>query len=154
MQLTNEKLNQHTEVDVRPVVGQGSVMVVVTGGGDVTAGTIGNTAVGPTALPMGGTLIVGIAAAELTPRLPISIDPRGIPVRATPPGAIGDVDVGVEEDNTLLEPAPHIPDRPEVCIIPDVAGIPDVADIPFKADIPDVAAVAGATFPTAIPPPS
>jgi len=154
VQLTIEKLNQHTEVDVRPVVGQGRVIVVVTGGGDVTVGRVGTTGVGPTALPMGGTLIVGIAAAELTPRLPISIDPRGIPVRATPPGAVGDVDVGVEEDTTLLEPAPHIPDRPEVCTIPDVAGVPDIVDIPYEVDIPDVAAVAGVALPTAIPPPS
>jgi len=164
VQLANEKLNQHTEFDVRPAAGQGSVIVVVTGGGDVTTGTVGATGVGPTALPMGGTLIVGNAVAELTPRLPISIDPRGIPVRAAPPGAVGDVDIGVEEETTLLEPAPHIPDRPEVCTIPDVAGIPDVADVPYEADIPgiipyeedipDVMAVAGAALPTAIPPPS
>jgi hypothetical protein len=67
-------------------------------------------------------------------------------VRAAPPGAVGDVDVGVEEETTLLEPAPHIPVRPEACAIPDVVGIPDVAGI--------VAAVAGAVLPTAIPPPS
>jgi hypothetical protein len=127
-------------------------MLVVTGGGDVTGGTVGTTGVGPMALPMGGTPSVGIAAAELTPRLPISIDPSGTPVRATPPGAVGDVEVGVEEDTTLLEPAPHIPDRPEVCIIPGVADIPGV--IPYEVDIPDVAAVAGAALPTATPPPS
>jgi hypothetical protein len=150
VKLANERVIQQSgviAVDARPVFGQGSVTVVVTGGGDVTVGTVGTTGVGPTALPMGGTLIVGIATAELTPRLPISIDPRGIPVRAAPPGAVGDVDVGVEEETTLLEPAPHIPDRPEVCTIPDVADSPDV-------DMPGVAAVAGAAPPTAIPPPS
>jgi hypothetical protein len=111
-------------------------------------GTVGDGAT------MGDTLASGTAAAELTPRLLISMDPNGIPVRAIPPGAVGDVDVGAEEETTLLEPAPHIPDRPELCTIPDVAGIPDIADIPYEGDIPDVTAVAGAAFPTAIPPPS
>ena len=41
----------------------------------------------------------------------------------------------------LLEPEPHIPDMPEVGSISEV-------------DIPDVAAVAGAVVPAAIPPPS
>jgi len=80
--------------------------------------------------------------------LPISVDPIGIPVRAPPPGVVGDVDVGVEDAAMLLDPEPHIPDMPEVCSIPDVAEIPD------DVDIPDVAAVAGAAVPMAIPPPS
>jgi hypothetical protein len=104
---------------------------------------VGTTAVGPT---LGGTLNVGTAAAELTPRLPISVDPIGIPVRAPPPGVVGDVDVGVEDAAMLLDPEPHIPDMPEVCSMPEVVDIPDV--------IPDVAAVAGAAVPIAIPPPS
>jgi hypothetical protein len=119
---------------------------------------VGMTGVAPT---IGGTLMVGIAAAELTPRLLISVDPNGSPVRAPPPAVVGEV--GVEEDMILLEPEPHIPDIPEVSSIPevvdilDVIGIPDVDDIP-KFDIldiakaPDVAAVAGAAVP--IPPPS
>jgi hypothetical protein len=104
-------------------------------------GMVGTTVVGakPT---LGATLNVGTAAAELTPRLPISVDPIGIPVRAPPPGVVGDVDVGVEDAATLLEPEPHIPDMPEVCSMPEVV------------DIPDVAAVAGAAVPIAIPPPS
>jgi hypothetical protein len=85
--------------------------------------------------------------------LPISVDPIGIPVRAPPPGVVGDVDVGVEEEIMLLEPEPHIPDMPEVCSMPEVADIPDVAEIPDEVDIPD-AAVAGAAVPIAIPPPS
>jgi|SRR5882724_3296768 len=103
---------------------------------------VGATGVIPTKPTVGDTLIVGTAAAELTPRLPISIDPNGIPVRATPPGAVGDVDVGVDGAATLLDPEPHIPDMPEVCSIPEVV------------DIPDVAAVAGAAVPAAVPPPS
>ncbi|HEU0084096.1 MAG TPA: hypothetical protein VFQ87_14615 [Bradyrhizobium sp.] len=108
---------------------------------------------------MGGTVSVGTAAAELTPRLPISVEPNGIPVRAAPPGVTGDVDVGVEEA-MLLEPAPHIPDMPEVCSIPDVvdiadvAGIPDDVDIPDVAIVPELAAVAGAAAPAPVPPPS
>jgi hypothetical protein len=114
----------------------------------------------PTKPTLGDTVSVGTAAAELTPRLPISVEPNGIPVRAAPPGVVGDVDVGVEDAAMLLDPAPHIPDMPEVCSIPEVADIPDVAEIaddvdsPGEVDIPDVAAVAGGAVPGAIPPPS
>lgn len=118
-------------------------------------GTVGTTTADPTEPTMGDTLSVGTAAAELTPRFPISLDPSGIPVRATPPGV-----VGVEDAVMLLEPEPHIPDIPEVCSISEVVDIPDVAEIaadvesPGEVDIPDVAAVAGAVVPAAIPPPS
>jgi hypothetical protein len=142
------------EVPVSPVVGHGMVLVVVdeTVGGEVMLGTVGT---GPTANMGGDTLIVGTAAAELTPRLPISIDPSGIPVRAAPPGVVGDV--GVDDEAMLPEPEPHIPDNPDVSIIPEVVDIPEVADIPDDVDISDVAmvpAVAGVAVPIAIPPPS
>jgi hypothetical protein len=117
-------------------------------------GTVGATAVIPAKPTLGDTLSVGTAAAELIPRLPISVDPIGIPVRATPPGVVGDDDVGVEDAAMLLEPEPHMPDMPEVCSSPDVAEIADDVDSPGEAVIPDVAAVAGAAVPTAIPPPS
>jgi hypothetical protein len=144
------------------VVGHGRVLVVAdeAGAGDVTVGMIGTTAVGPTRPTLGDTPRVGTAAAELTPRFPISVDPIGIPVRAPPPGVVGDVDVGVEDEVMLPEPEPHIPDMPEVCSMPDVVDIPDVAEIPDdvdspdEVDIPDVAAVAGDALPIAIPPPS
>ena len=122
-------------------------------GGDATTGIVGAADI-PGELVVGSTLNVGTAAAELTPKLLISVDPSGIPVRAAPPGVVGDVDVGVEEEAMLLEPEPHIPDMPEVCSMPEVVDIPDVADIPDDVDIPDVAAVAGAVVPIAIPPPS
>ena len=109
---------------------------------------VGNDGATPT---VGDTLIIGTAAAELTPRLPISKDPNGTPVRATPPAAVGAVEVGVDDEAMLLEPEPHIPDNPDVSIIPDVVDVPDVADIPDEVDIPGVAAAAA---PTAIPPPS
>jgi hypothetical protein len=119
---------------------------------------VGTTAVGPTKPTLGDTLNVGTAATELTPRFPISVDPNGIPVRAAPPGVVGDVDVGVEDAAMLLEPEPHIPDRPEVCSIPEVVDIPDVAEIADDVDSPGEvvipAAVAGAAVPIAIPPPS
>ena len=125
--------------------------------GDVTVGIVGTNGPIPT---VGNTLIVGTAAAELTPRLPISKDPNGIPVRAPPPGVVGDVDVGVDDEAILLEPEPHIPDNPVVSSIAEVVDIPDDDDIPDDIDVPDiamapdVAAVAGVAAPTAVPPPS
>jgi len=141
-----------------PVVGHGKTFVVAdeAADGNVTVGMVGMTGVVPT---IGGTLMVGTAAAELTPRLLISVDPNGSPVRATPPTVVGDVEVGVEEEVILLEPEPHIPDRPEVCSIPEVVDMLDVVDIPGvdipgNAIAPDVAAVAGVAVPIPIPPPS
>jgi hypothetical protein len=128
--------------------------------GDVIVGIVGTNALVPTVPTTGDTLIVGTAAAELTPRLPISKDPSGMPVLATPPGAVGAVEVGVDDETTLLEPEPHIPDIPAVSIIPEVADTPDVPEMPPDADDPDivalpaVVAVAGAAVPIPIPPPS
>jgi hypothetical protein len=123
-------------------------------GMDVILGIAGTTGLGPTVPAMGETFIVGSAAAELTPRLPTSVDPNGMPVRATPAGVVGDVDVGVEEETMLLEPEPHIPDMPEVSGIPGVVDIPDVAAAPDEIGISEVTAVAGAALPGATPPPS
>jgi hypothetical protein len=111
--------------------------------GDETVGIVGTVPTGPS---VGTTPIVGTAGAELTPRLPISVDPIGIPVRAPPPGIVDDV--GADDEAVLLEPAPHIPDDP------DVPSIPEVVDTPDVAVVPDVAAVAGAVVPIAVPPPS
>jgi hypothetical protein len=105
----------------------------------------------PAAPTVGDTVTIGTAAAELTPRLLISVDPIGIPVRATPPGVVGDVDVGVDDEVMLMEPEPHIPDDPEVSIIPELVDIPDAADI---AGVPDVAMVEGVVAPIGVPPPS
>jgi hypothetical protein len=114
-------------------------------------GTVGSGAIVATA---GDTLTIGTAAAELTPRLPISVDPNGTPVRATPPGVMGVIDVGADDEAMLLDPEPHMPDNPDVSIIPEVVEIPDVADIPEGADIPEVAAVAGVSVAVVNPPPS
>jgi len=104
-----------------------------------------------TLLVVGKTPIVGTAAAELTPRLPISVEPNGIPVRATPPGAVGDVDVGFDEEAMLLEPEPHIPDVSTIGVVVDIPDVDEVPDIVVESDI---APVAGAVLPTVIPPPS
>jgi hypothetical protein len=119
--------------------------------GDETVGIVGTTGTEFATL-LGNAPIVGTIAAELTPRLPISVDPSGSPVRALPPGAVGDV--GVDDEAMLLEPEPHIPDIPDVSSIPEVVDIAEVDDIPEDIDMPDVAAVAGAAVPIAIPPPS
>jgi hypothetical protein len=82
---------------------------------------------------------------------------------------VGDVDVGVDDEATLLDPEPHIPDIPEVSSVPEVVDIPDVprrldevdtpdVDAPDIAAVPDIAAlpavVALAGVPIPIPPPS
>jgi hypothetical protein len=124
---------------------------------------------GTIAVIVGATPMVGTTAAELTPRLPISVESRGIPARAAPPGVVGVV--GVEDAATLFEPEPHIPDIPDVSIMPEgvdipaLCGIPDVVDIPEVAEIPTdvladsaplpaIAPVAGIEPATDIPPPS
>jgi hypothetical protein len=135
-----------------PVVRPGTVLVVVgeAASGGATVGITGTAEVA-TAPVMGNMLGVGIVIAGLTPRLAISLDPNGIPVRAPPPNVVGDVDVGVEDEAMLLEPEPHIPDIPAVSSIPDVVDIPDVAEIPDDIDVP---AATGVAVPIAIPPPS
>jgi hypothetical protein len=134
------------------------VAVLVAGGEMV--GIVGARALGPTMPTVGNTLGVGTAGAELTPRLLISMEPNGIPVRATPPGVGGDVDEGVDDEAMLLEPEPHIPDVPDVSSIPAVGDVTDIADIPDMPVLPDVAmlpiiaALAGVEAPGAVPPPS
>jgi hypothetical protein len=139
------------DAPVVPGAGHGAALVVVEEivDGDVTVGIVGTDELGPTVPTMGDTFTVGTAGMELTPRLPISVDPNGTPVRAPPPGVVDDVDVGEDEAAILLEPEPHVPDNPDVSSVPEPIDVPDVA-------VPDVAvaAVAGDAVPTAVPPPS
>jgi hypothetical protein len=142
---------------------------------DVIGGAIVGVAganIGPTVPVTGNTLGNGTAGAEPTPRLLISMAPSGIPVRATPPGVVGDVDVGVDDAAMLVEPEPHIPDVPDVSSIPvmvdnpAVAGVIVIGDIPGEVDVanmpaptevamlPVVAELAGVEVPGAVPPPS
>jgi len=136
--------------------------------GDVTGKTVGiagANGIGAMVPAIGNAPGSGTAGAELTPRLPISNDPKGIPVRAAPPGVVGEVDVGAEDAARLLEPEPHVPDIPDVSIIPEDVDIPGDGDIPGIAiasgvavpvvtGLPVVAAVAGTAVPAAVPPPS
>ena len=69
---------------------------------------------------------------------------------------MGEVDVGVDDEATLVEPEPHIPDNPDVSSIPEVVDTPDVAEIEDDVEIPDdpdVPAVAP-VLPPGSPPPS
>ena len=80
----------------------------------------------------------------------------------------GDVDVGLDDPATLLEPEPHIPVNPDVSTIPEEVDTPDVGEIAVEVDIPDdvdvpdgatppiVPAMLGVVVPvaSAIPPPS
>jgi hypothetical protein len=108
----------------------------------------------------GGTLVVGTAAQELTPRLLISVESSGIPARVL--GVADGVEVEADDEATLVAPEPHIPDNPAVVVIPEVADNPEVADIPDgiadAAPVPDVAvaiveAVAGGAVPFNVTPP-
>jgi hypothetical protein len=104
---------------------------------------------------IGETLGVGTAAQEVTPRLPISVESSGIPLRA--PGVVDDAEVGLDDEATVLEPEPHIPDKPAVVVIPEIADTPEVADILDAARMADVAgagdAVAGGAVPFSVTPP-
>jgi hypothetical protein len=137
--------------------------------GDETVGIVGSDGAELTTLPViGDTLVVGTAVVGLTPRLPISKEPSGVPARALPLGEddVEVVDIGDDDAAGLLEPAPHIPDNPDVSIIPEDVDCPEVAemadevdmpdgiDVPEFAAVPDVAMVPGIVVPVAIPPPS
>lgn len=134
-----------------PVMGSvGAMTAVVFGAESVTAGAVG--VVAAMVLMVGPTVMVGTIAAELTPRLPISVEPIGMPVRATPPCVTADV--GVDDAARLLEPAPHMLWVPDVSIRADVGEMPD-DDIADVADIPGIDIVlCDVTVPTAAPPPS
>ena len=154
---------------VVPLVHAGLLDVVV---GEVVGkrvGIVGTDELGPTVLTVGNTFGTGTGGVDPTPRLPISKDPKGIPVRAPPPGVVGEVDVGADDAAMLLEPEPHIPDIPDVSSVPDDpedTGISDVTDVVDDVDVPDVAvepdvavvpelaAVAGDAVPADMPPPS
>ena len=138
---------------------------------DGTATVVIVGAVGATLPVTSGTAGVGSSAAELTPRLPSSVEPRGTPVLGLPPSVVGAVEAGLEDAAMLLEPEPHMPDMPavlsepevlgipELCIVPDIIDIDEVAAIPDEVSIdatmfPAVPPVAGVDPAIAIPPPS
>jgi hypothetical protein len=93
--------------------GQGSVPVIV--------GSVG-LAIG--AVGLGARLGIGATSIGLTPPLPTSKEPKGIPVRAPPPGVVGDV--AAMDGALLLEVVP---------LVPDIAVPPDI-DVPFPIPKP------------------
>ena len=112
--------------------------------GAVTFGSVGTVSA---ALPItSGTAGVGSSGAELTPRFPISVESRAMPVLGLPPVVVGAVEVGLEDAAMLLEPEPHMPDMPAVSSVPDVVDIPELCVIPDVVDSDDAA-----VFPTAPP---
>lgn len=156
-----QPLGKPVDVDVPMDEHQGVVIEGDTADVAAAAGIVGTiAAMLPGAI---GTAGVGSSAAELTPRLLISVEARGMPVLALPPGVVGAVEVGLEDAATLLEPEPHMPDMPavssvadvELCVMPDivVAAIPDEGSID-AAVFPAMPPVAGVDPAIAIPPPS
>ncbi|MET3905800.1 hypothetical protein ABID59_000121 [Bradyrhizobium sp. S3.3.6] len=128
--------------------------------GGVTIGIAGR--IGARLPVTSGTAGVGSSAAELTPRLPISVEPKGSPVLELPPAVVGTVEVGPEDAAMLLEPEPHMPDMPAVSSAPEIGLCIVVIDIGEVVPIPDdvdaavlpTSPVAGVDPAIAIPPPS
>jgi hypothetical protein len=148
---------------VVPLVHAGLLDAVVSKVVGESAAVVGASGDGPTGLTVGNTLGSGTGGVEPTPRLASSNDPNGIPVRAPPPGVVGEIEVGADDAARLLEPEPHIPDIPDVSSVPEdpeFTGSSDVNDVADKVDVVDVAAapefaaVAGTAVPIPMPPPS
>jgi len=107
--------------------GQGSVPVIV--------GRVGLAIDG---IGLSATLGAGATSIGLTPPLPISKEPKGIPVRATPPGVVGDV--AAKDEPLLLEVVPLVPD---IEVLPDIDApapipIPPPSYVVVAPDIPDI----------------
>jgi hypothetical protein len=77
-----------------------------------------------------------IGGSGLTPALPISNEPNGIPVRAAPPGVVGDV---AAADEALLPDV--VPHGPDIAVLPGIdAPIPMPIPPPSNVvPVPDVA---------------
>lgn len=134
-----------------------------TGAIGAAGGAIGAIIVGaPTGAMVGWVGVVIVAPSDdvpvsefgpvtvvmgLTPALPISYEPIGIPVRATPPAVSGAVDVAVE----VVVVLPQVPDVPGTVGVPDVTAPIDVPIVVVVAVPIDVPAVVESVV---IPPPS
>jgi hypothetical protein len=90
----------------------------------------------PLPIVEGFGLGVGTTTNGLTPALPISTEPNGSPVRAAPPGEVGDV--AADDEALLLELVPHVP---EVAAPPGNVPVPAPSPPPSKfvlePDIPN-----------------
>lgn len=79
-----------------------------------------------------------VGGSGLTPPLPISNDPNGIPVRAPPPGVVGDV--AATDEALLLAVVPHGADMIVLpgSDVPVPTAIPPPSKVVVAPDIPDV----------------
>ena len=88
---------------------------------------------------LSATLGAGATTIGLTPPLPISKEPNGIPVRAAPPSVVGEV--APMDGALLLEAAPLVPD---IAVLPGIDAplpipMPPPSYVVLVPDIPDVA---------------
>jgi hypothetical protein len=91
----------------------------------------------PLPIVEGFGLGVGTTSNGLTPALPISTEPNGIPVRAAPPGEVGDV--AADDEALLLELVPHVPEvaAPPGNDVPVPTPSPPPSKVVLEPDIPD-----------------
>jgi hypothetical protein len=134
-----------TEFSV-PIPGVGEIVVMGRPAAVVAAGGQGSVPVivGSVGLVIGGigmsaTLGAGATSIGLTPPLPISKEPKGIPVRAAPPGVVGDV--AAMDEALLLEVV--LPLVPGIAVLPDIKApapipIPPPSYVVVAPDIPDI----------------
>jgi hypothetical protein len=90
----------------------------------------------PLPIVEGFGLGVGTTSNGLTPALPISTEPNGIPVRAPPPGDVGDV--AADDEALLLELVPQAPDiaAPPANDVPAPVPVPPPSKVVLEPDIP------------------
>jgi hypothetical protein len=90
----------------------------------------------PLPIVEGFGLGVGTTSNGLTPALPISTEPNGIPVRAAPPGDVGDV--AADDEALLLELVPQAPDiaAPPANDVPAPVPVPPPSKVVLEPDIP------------------
>jgi hypothetical protein len=91
----------------------------------------------PLPIVEGFGLGAGTISNGLTPALPISTEPNVIPVRAAPPGEVGDV--AADDEALLLELVPHVPEvaSPPGNDVPVPTPSPPPSKVVLEPDIPD-----------------
>jgi hypothetical protein len=129
--------------------GGGGGAIIVGAPTGATVGSVGTVIAAPNPdVPVSefGAVTVVIGA---TPALPISSEPKGIPVRATPPAVSGAVDVAV----AVVVVLPQGPEVPGTVGVPDVTApidVPIVVAVVVPIEVPTVAPI----VPFVTPPPS
>jgi hypothetical protein len=90
----------------------------------------------PLPIVEGFGLGVGTTTNGLTPALPISTEPNGSPVRAAPPGEVGDV--AADDEALLLELVPHVPEvAAPLGNVPVPTPSPPPSKLVLEPDIPN-----------------